>query len=273
MIRFRDGLVDQAGAPWCTGVVIDVAALDVLDPFGFTTIRSIAGIARLCGTARGCCPHRHRRDPAGRGAGHGPARDGHRLGRHRGRPRGGRGVARPGAASSFAAASMSHAASWRALVGLIARSPSADCQFKRWRPRPASSGEAGAGVCASASARGHRCAPLGSYGSPGCGGGIGRAAEATTTTGTQATPSATVCPAHPLWLPRAEDRPLIAFQVRTNGCTGEFGSKDKRRPVGGERSGHPGAVDPADHGRRQALSAARGGCRGTSRYTSLIRRS
>ena len=49
MIRFRDDLVDEAGAPWCTGVVIDVAALDVLDSFGFTTIRSIAGMARLRG--------------------------------------------------------------------------------------------------------------------------------------------------------------------------------------------------------------------------------
>jgi len=49
MIRFRDDLVHQAAAPWCEGVIIDVAGLEVLDSFGFTTIRSIAEVARLRG--------------------------------------------------------------------------------------------------------------------------------------------------------------------------------------------------------------------------------
>ena len=49
MIRFRDDLVDQIGQYRSTGVIIDVAALDVLDSFGFTTLRSIAEMARLRG--------------------------------------------------------------------------------------------------------------------------------------------------------------------------------------------------------------------------------
>jgi rsbT antagonist protein RsbS len=49
MIRFRNDLVDQIGRYRSTGVIIDVAALDVLDSFGFTTLRSIAEMARLRG--------------------------------------------------------------------------------------------------------------------------------------------------------------------------------------------------------------------------------
>ena len=49
MIRFRNDLVDQIGRYRSTGVIIDVAALDVLDSFGFTTIRSVAEMARLRG--------------------------------------------------------------------------------------------------------------------------------------------------------------------------------------------------------------------------------
>ena len=49
MIRFRHDLVDQIGEYRATGVVIDVAALDVLDSFGFTTLRSIAEMAPLRG--------------------------------------------------------------------------------------------------------------------------------------------------------------------------------------------------------------------------------
>jgi rsbT antagonist protein RsbS len=49
MIRFRNDLVDQIGRHRATGVIIDVAALDVLDSFGFTTLRSIAEMARLRG--------------------------------------------------------------------------------------------------------------------------------------------------------------------------------------------------------------------------------
>jgi rsbT antagonist protein RsbS len=49
MIRFRNDLVDQIGRYRATGVIIDVAALDVLDSFGFTTLRSVAEMARLRG--------------------------------------------------------------------------------------------------------------------------------------------------------------------------------------------------------------------------------
>lgn len=49
MVRFRNDLVDQIGRYRSTGVIIDVAALDVLDSFGFTTIRSVAEMARLRG--------------------------------------------------------------------------------------------------------------------------------------------------------------------------------------------------------------------------------
>ena len=51
MLRFRDDLVDQIGRYRSKGVIIDVAALDVLDSFGFTTLRSIAEMARLRGAA------------------------------------------------------------------------------------------------------------------------------------------------------------------------------------------------------------------------------
>ena len=49
MIRFRNDLIDQIGRYRSRGVIIDVAALDVLDSFGFNTIRSIAEMARLRG--------------------------------------------------------------------------------------------------------------------------------------------------------------------------------------------------------------------------------
>jgi rsbT antagonist protein RsbS len=49
MIRFRNDLVEQIGRYRSTGIIIDVAALDVLDSFGFTTLRSIAEMARLRG--------------------------------------------------------------------------------------------------------------------------------------------------------------------------------------------------------------------------------
>jgi rsbT antagonist protein RsbS len=51
MLRFRHDLVHQIGEYRSTGVIIDVAALDVLDSFGFTTLRSIAEMARLRGAA------------------------------------------------------------------------------------------------------------------------------------------------------------------------------------------------------------------------------
>jgi rsbT antagonist protein RsbS len=49
MLRFRHDLIHQIGQYRSTGVIIDVAALDVVDSFGFTTLRSIAEIARLRG--------------------------------------------------------------------------------------------------------------------------------------------------------------------------------------------------------------------------------
>ena len=49
MLRLRNDLVDQIGRYGARGVVIDVAALDVIDSFGFHTLRSIAEMARLQG--------------------------------------------------------------------------------------------------------------------------------------------------------------------------------------------------------------------------------
>ncbi len=49
MLRFQHDLIDQIGRYRSRGVVIDVAALDVLDSFGFKTLRAIADVARLRG--------------------------------------------------------------------------------------------------------------------------------------------------------------------------------------------------------------------------------
>ena len=49
MLRLRNDLVDQIGRYGARGVVIDVAALDVIDSFGFHILRSIAEMARLRG--------------------------------------------------------------------------------------------------------------------------------------------------------------------------------------------------------------------------------
>src|SRR5688500_19401798 len=49
MVRFREDLVEQIGRHRSRGVVIDVAALDVLDSFGAHTLRTIAEMARLRG--------------------------------------------------------------------------------------------------------------------------------------------------------------------------------------------------------------------------------
>ena len=49
LIRFRDDLIEQIGRYRSTGVIIDVAALDVLDSFGSKTLQSIARVARLRG--------------------------------------------------------------------------------------------------------------------------------------------------------------------------------------------------------------------------------
>ncbi len=49
MIRFQEDLIQQIGRHRSRGVIIDVAALDVLDSFGSRTLRNIAEMARLRG--------------------------------------------------------------------------------------------------------------------------------------------------------------------------------------------------------------------------------
>lgn len=49
MIRFQNDLVEQIGKHRSRGVIIDVAALDVIDSFGSRTLRQIAEMARLRG--------------------------------------------------------------------------------------------------------------------------------------------------------------------------------------------------------------------------------
>ncbi len=49
MVLFQEDLVEQIGRHRSRGVIIDVAALDVLDSFGARTLRTIAEMARLRG--------------------------------------------------------------------------------------------------------------------------------------------------------------------------------------------------------------------------------
>ena len=49
MIRFQNDLIEQIGQHRARGVIIDVAALDVLDSFGSRTLRTISEMARLRG--------------------------------------------------------------------------------------------------------------------------------------------------------------------------------------------------------------------------------
>jgi rsbT antagonist protein RsbS len=49
LVRFQGDLVQRIGADRARGVVIDVAALDVLDSFATKTLRTIAEVARLRG--------------------------------------------------------------------------------------------------------------------------------------------------------------------------------------------------------------------------------
>jgi len=49
MVRFQHDLVEQIGHHRARGVIIDVAALDVLDSFGSRTLRNLAEMARLRG--------------------------------------------------------------------------------------------------------------------------------------------------------------------------------------------------------------------------------
>jgi rsbT antagonist protein RsbS len=49
LVAFQEDLIDQVGQHRSRGVVIDVAALDVLDSFGSLTLRNTAEMARLRG--------------------------------------------------------------------------------------------------------------------------------------------------------------------------------------------------------------------------------
>ena len=49
MVRFRNDLIEAIGRRRARGVIIDVAALDVLDSFGSNTLHDIAEMARLRG--------------------------------------------------------------------------------------------------------------------------------------------------------------------------------------------------------------------------------
>jgi rsbT antagonist protein RsbS len=49
LLRFQQDLVARIGAQRSRGVIIDVAALDVLDSFGSRTLRDIARMSRLRG--------------------------------------------------------------------------------------------------------------------------------------------------------------------------------------------------------------------------------
>jgi rsbT antagonist protein RsbS len=51
LLRFQQDLVETIGRDRARGVVIDVAALDVLDSFATSTLRDIGEMARLRGAA------------------------------------------------------------------------------------------------------------------------------------------------------------------------------------------------------------------------------
>jgi rsbT antagonist protein RsbS len=49
IVRFQEDLVEQIGRHRARGVIIDIAALDVLDSFGSRTLRNLVHMARLRG--------------------------------------------------------------------------------------------------------------------------------------------------------------------------------------------------------------------------------
>jgi rsbT antagonist protein RsbS len=51
LLRFQRDLIERIGTQRARGVIIDVAALDVLDSFGSRTLRDIARMSRLRGAA------------------------------------------------------------------------------------------------------------------------------------------------------------------------------------------------------------------------------
>jgi rsbT antagonist protein RsbS len=48
-LRFQEELVDQIGSVRASGIIIDVAALDVIDSFGARALQNLARMARLRG--------------------------------------------------------------------------------------------------------------------------------------------------------------------------------------------------------------------------------
>jgi rsbT antagonist protein RsbS len=51
LLRFQQDLIDRVGHDRARGIIIDVAALDVLDSFGTRTLRNIAHMANLRGAS------------------------------------------------------------------------------------------------------------------------------------------------------------------------------------------------------------------------------
>ena len=49
LMKFQEDLVEQIGTQRAQGVIIDIAALDVLDSFGSTSLRNLTQMARLRG--------------------------------------------------------------------------------------------------------------------------------------------------------------------------------------------------------------------------------
>jgi rsbT antagonist protein RsbS len=49
LVRFQKDVIEQIGAVRASGVIIDIAALDVLDSFGSSCLRDLAQMARLRG--------------------------------------------------------------------------------------------------------------------------------------------------------------------------------------------------------------------------------
>src|SRR5690348_13984412 len=50
-VRFQEDLLEHVGASRAKGIIIDIAALDVLDSFGSKSLRDLASMARLRGAA------------------------------------------------------------------------------------------------------------------------------------------------------------------------------------------------------------------------------
>jgi rsbT antagonist protein RsbS len=51
LIRFQQDLVDQVGSRRARGIIIDIAALDVLDSFGSSSLRDLTRMAKMRGAA------------------------------------------------------------------------------------------------------------------------------------------------------------------------------------------------------------------------------